>query len=124
MTVSTSGLADGWHELRVVAVDDTPVAVEGAWSRDMLVHNGTNSLQLKIATVRVPLSGTVSVEIAGTAATEASVMQNDRKLATSPNGSGHVSIDAKLLGKGRVRLIAEQAGTPAVRSRPVAVEIF
>jgi hypothetical protein len=51
-------------------------------------------------------------------------MHNGRRLATIAGGSGRAQIEAKLLGKGRVRLYAEQAGQPPLRSRSVVVEVY
>ena len=122
--LKTGDLADGFHELRVVAIDDTPIAVQGAWIQEAQVKNGRNAVQLKVTPVRVPLSGTIDVEAASTVKGDVIVRHNGRTLGTVAGGSGRVQIPAQKLGRGRVKLEGEQAGAPAVRSRPMVVEIY
>jgi hypothetical protein len=124
-TWGTKKLADGWHEVRVVAIDDTPIAVQGAWVETVQVKNGDDAVQLSIAEPqRAPETGQIAVEATSTAKGELRIMHNGRRLATIAGGSGRAQIEAKLLGKGRVRLYAEQAGQPPLRSRSVVVEVY
>ena len=121
----TTKVADGWHRIRVVAIDNSPIAVQGAWEAQVQVKNGTDSIQLLLPTSpRVALGSPISVSITSTLKSPARVLSNRRQLATVVQGSGVATLDSNLLGKGRVELSAEQLGEPGVRSRPIVVEIY
>jgi hypothetical protein len=123
-SLDTKTLSDGWHELRVVAIDNTPIAVQGSWIGDVDVKNGDGQLELKHSEpLRAALTGTVAVDVASTADADANIIHNGRTVGTAAGGSGSVQIEAKLLGKGRSTIHAEQAGATPLRSRPIAVEI-
>jgi uncharacterized protein (TIGR03790 family) len=123
-SVNTTGLADGWHDLRIVAIDNTPIEVQGAWIAAVEVKNGADTLELRInGPSRVAPSGLVELQVRSTASADSHVVHNGRRLATAKGGSGLVTIEAKTLGKGRVHLWAEQTGGAGSRSKPVTIEI-
>jgi hypothetical protein len=124
-TLATKGLADGWHHVRIVAIDNTPVAVQGAWREMVQVKNGADAVELIVAEPkRFSVAGAATVEVASVRTGTVEVKHNGRVVARVSDGKGRVDIDAGLLGKGRVELYAEQAGTPPLRSRPATVEIY
>ena len=123
MSLDTTKLADGWHEVRVVAIDNTPIAVQGAWIGQVRVKNGDGVLELALSEKRAALGGTVILEVTSTAQEDAQIMHNGRVVGTSAGGSGQVEVEAKTLGKGRTMLHAEQSGKANLRSRPIVVEI-
>jgi hypothetical protein len=124
MSLDTTKLADGWHELRVVAIDNTPIAVQGAWIGQVQVKNGDGALELTAPVKRVAVDGTVILAVTSTAQEDAQIMHNGRVVGTAAGGSGSVEIEAKLLGKGRTALHAEQAGASPLRSSTVVVEVY
>jgi uncharacterized protein (TIGR03790 family) len=124
MSLDTTKLADGWHEVRVVAIDNTPIAVQGAWIGQVQVKNGDGVLEIAAPEKRVALAGKLTVNVTSTAPEEARVMNNGRAVGTAAGGKGPVTIDAKLLGKGRTTLHAEQAGEPGLRSQELVVEVY
>jgi hypothetical protein len=121
----TTKVADGWHRLRVVAIDDTPIAVQGAWNAAVQVKNGQDAIQLLLTeTPRVALGSPAPISVTSTLKTPVQVLSNGRLLATIAGGSGLATIDSNQLGRGRVELIAEQAGSPGLQSRPVTVDVY
>jgi hypothetical protein len=44
--LDTTQLGDGYHELRVIAVDDTPVETQGSWIGGVIVKNGRDAVTL------------------------------------------------------------------------------
>jgi len=123
--LATGAIADGWHELRVVAIDNTPIAVQGAWTAEVHIKNGRDAVQLILGKpARFAATETFSVEVASTRQREAVVMHNGRRLGVVAGGKGRLQVDAKQLGKGRVKLYAQQAGEPPLRSRVVVAEIY
>jgi uncharacterized protein (TIGR03790 family) len=122
--LDTTKLANGVHELRVIAVDNTPIAVQGAWMAAIQVQNGDGSLKLQPdGPLRTPLAGAVTLEVASSAKADAHIMHNGRRVAAVAGGTGKVEIAAKLLGKGRSHIYAVQAGAAPLRSQPVVVEV-
>jgi hypothetical protein len=124
-TLDTSKLADGWHELRVAAIDNTPIAVQGEWIGTVQVKNGVERLELKhFEGLRTTINGRVILDLTSTVKADAQVMHNGRAVGTAAGGSGRVEIPARVLGKGRSVLYAEQRGTPPLRSKPVTIAIY
>ena len=125
LALETAKLADGWHDLRVVAIDNTPVAVQGAWEREVWVKNGEEALQLTAEDPqRFALSATIVLAATATAAGDVEVFHNERTLGVVEGGTGKLSVAAMTLGKGTVKLYAKQAGERPLRSHSLAVEIY
>ena len=124
LTFPTKDFADGFHDVRVVAIDNTPIAVQGAWLGQIQVKNGRDALQLSATTPRAPLNGTVSLTVMGTSQQESQIFHNGRAIAKVGVGGGAIDIPAELIGRGRVELQAVQTGKVEVRSRPTVVEIY
>jgi len=123
LTIDTTKLADGWHDLWVVAVDNTPIAVQGGWIGVVEVRNGQGSVLLSVVTPSVTIDDTVILKVAATESGDVEVFQNSKSLGTVSESQGELSVSAKTLGRGKVKLTAVQAGTPGVRSRSILVEI-
>jgi len=99
--LDTTTLADGWHELRVIAYNNNPVRTQGEATRTLVVNNHGQS---------VMLSGPVSVDYAGgtalftatpsviTGATNLTLQANGRTLARLPVGGGSTNLPASLFG--------------------------
>jgi uncharacterized protein (TIGR03790 family) len=125
LKMDAKALADGWHDVRVVAIDDTPIAVQGVLAVTVEIRNGTEAVGLVVAQpARFSADGAVAVDVQSTRTADAQLMHNGRVLATISGGRGKVEVDAKQLGRGRVQLYAEQSGAPALRSRSVTIEIY
>jgi len=99
--LDTTTLADGWHELRVIAYNNNPVRTQGEATRTLVVNNHGQS---------VALSGPVSVDYAGgraaftatptgiIGATNLTLQANGRTLARLPVGGGTTNLPASLFG--------------------------
>jgi hypothetical protein len=123
--LATQSLADGWQELRVVAIDDTPIAVQGAWIGSVQVKNGRDAVQLSAsASNRIALGGTLNLQVTSTSKVDAAVSHNGRRLGVVTGGSGKLAIAAAQLGKGRVQLYVRQQGNPVLRSRPLVIDVY
>jgi hypothetical protein len=122
-TIHTAGMSDGFHELRVVAIDNTPVAVQGSWIATIQVRNGRDAIQLSAPPGSIRLGETLNLESRSTRHEDAIVFHNGRRLGVVSGGSGKLLVDTKTLGAGLVQLWAQQPGQPALRSRPLTVEI-
>lgn len=120
--LDTTALGDGYHELRVIAVDDTPVEMQGSWIGNVIVKNGHDAVALT-APGGPRVSGTMlSVSVASTIDGVTAVMHNGRELGRVTGRQGTVQIAAESLGKGPVVITARTVGEPGLRSRPLALE--
>jgi hypothetical protein len=122
-TLDTMKLADGWHDVWVVAIDNTPIAVQGGWIGEIQVKNGSDSLQLTAEPTATLASGAFTLTVSGTASVDAEVFHNSRSLGVVAGGKGTLSVPAADLGRGKAKLTAIQAGTPGVRSRTIVVDV-
>ena len=99
--LDTTTLADGWHELRVIAYNNNPVRTQGEATRTLVVNNHGQS---------VALSGPVSVDYAGgtagftatpagmAGATNLTLQANGRTLARLPVGGGTTHLPVSVFG--------------------------
>lgn len=125
LKLETKTLADGWHDLRIVAIDDTPIAVQGVLAMTVEIRNGADAVGMVIAEPRrFSVGSKISIDVQSTRAEDARLMHNGRELALIAGGKGNAEVEAKRLGRGRVQLYVEQSGQPPLRSRPVTVEIY
>ena len=123
-SLDSTTLVDGYHELRVVGTDDTPIEIQGRWIANVFVKNGTEALQLSvdISSVR-PNAEQITVNVAATIKGLVVVKHNGREVGRHPKGTGEIQIVAKKLGKGPITLSAHSIGKVKLRSKPVRFEI-
>jgi uncharacterized protein (TIGR03790 family) len=125
--VNTNALADGFHTLRVIAVDNTTVATQGQWTSDLLVdNNGLNAAaSADTSTGNLDTVFNITVAATGDDVTEIRLIHNHRVLAATSSANATFPISASSLGAGQVQLIASAdfaAGGRAV-STPVTLDI-
>jgi len=124
--LDTTKLADGLHELRVVAVDETPIETQGRWIGSLRVKNGPDAVQLSIANqAQLAKADYVIVKVASTQKNSVSIMHNHRELAKVPSGTGSAKIAVQALGSGPITLQARVAGTTSPKkeslfSKPIS----
>jgi len=97
-TLNTATLADGWHEVRVVAYNNDAVRTQNEAVRTIHVNNSGQSLVLNgPATVNPDSSATFTVTpIALGDLTSLTLQANGRTLATLPTSGGSVNIGGNL----------------------------
>jgi hypothetical protein len=121
-TWDTTKLADGQHEVRVVAWDNTPIEAQGRWIGSVIVKNGLDAVQLSVDQSSVASAvPALTLQVTATNAAPVKIMFNGLELANVASGSGSVTIDKAKLGKGPVTLVAVTEGTPGLRSRPLRI---
>lgn len=126
-TLDTTLLADGVHDLRIVAYENTLVRTVGNWTGKLTVSNLGRSASLNVA----PLSGLLSqpfqcnVSAAGSGVAEIRLVQNGRVVAALPGSSGVLTVHGWTLGAGPATLQAEALYSDGsrVRSDPVTLDI-
>jgi hypothetical protein len=119
----TTQVGDGYHELRVVAVDDTPVETQGRWFGAVSVVNGPERVSVS-SPAGPDISGpTLTLKVGSAAAGEAAVFHNGREVARTSAAESTLSIPTELLGRGPVTLEVRTLGVPPVRSSPLTLTI-
>ncbi len=126
-TVDTTLLSDGWHDLRVLAFDDTDVKSAGRWLGELVVDNTGRSTTLD----PLPLAGDLATAFVcdiGTsteAPIETRLIHNGRVVAASTSGSPTLTVYGRTLGAGPASLQAEALYLDGsrVRSAPVQLEL-
>jgi len=117
--LDTTKLADGLHELRVVALDESPLETQGRWIHQLMVKNGPDAVQLSIENqAQLAIANYVVVKVASTQKNPVLIMHNHREVAEIPTGNGSARIAVELLGSGPITLQARVEAASATASPP------
>jgi hypothetical protein len=117
-------LADGYHELRVVAVDSQPIECHGRVIAPFYVSNRSKHLDLEVSPAgEVGLGGTLTLSARQAGAERIVFLHNERVLQSVPGESAEVTIKASLLGRGPVQLQARSEGVSPAASKPIFVNV-
>lgn len=127
LTVDTAQLADGYHELRLVAIESSPVESQGRWIMPVSFANNGRTLSLDVQPRRVKPSGTVRVSVSGAGLESVVIFAMGRVLGRTRESTSSVEVPAELLGRGSVTIqaIGRAGAGPAnsVNAVPVIVEV-
>lgn len=122
--LDTTLLADGYHELRVVAIDDTPIETQGHWIEEVLVKNGTDAAELSIDRASLAKgSRQLLLKLASTNGADAIAYCNGVKVGEIPADTGQLSVPKDTIGAGPITLFAVTKGKPGLRTRSLRVEL-
>ncbi|MFM8893751.1 MAG: hypothetical protein ACKOTB_19465, partial [Planctomycetia bacterium] len=123
----TATLADGHHELRIVATERSSVGSQGRWVKPVRLANRGGTLVLRAEPDRVPLGGTVRVSLQGEGLDSVAVFGMGRVLGRTGGGSSTIEVPAALLGLGRVTIRATgrfgSGAVGGVNAAPVTIEV-
>jgi uncharacterized protein (TIGR03790 family) len=122
--LDTTKLADGVHELRVVATDTSAIETQGRWIQDVMVKNGLDAVQISVneATITEGMKS-LSVRVVSTLKEPVAILHNGRDMGTVALGAGTVQIPVESLGHGPITLHAQSTGTSGLRARPLRVVV-
>ena len=127
LPLDTGRFSDGHHELRVVAIDSSPLETQGRWVRGVTFTNHGQRLTLSAAPRHVSMAGTLRITISGTPADSVTVFTAGRVLGRltaddNPLDTG-LNVAATDLGPGDVMLhaTAHLAGVAVANAAPVTV---
>ncbi|MEZ6014340.1 MAG: TIGR03790 family protein [Planctomycetota bacterium] len=137
LTLETAALADGWHDVRVRATDDSAARNAGVWQGWALVQNSNASATCTPAVATGDLSTRfdLALDVQGGDVDEVVVLQGARVVARldgasvqgggSGGASGTVHVHGRNVGAGTVRLVAEGrfADGRRVRSAEVLLDV-
>ena len=127
LSLDTTPLADGHHELRVVAITATDVETQGRRIVPVVVSNHGRTLALTVEPRRVGAADTVRVSLAGAGVESAIIYGMGRVLGRTAQGQATIEVPAELLGLGPVTIRATGRVGPnpddAVNAAPVTIEV-
>ena len=110
LPLDTRRLSDGYHELRVVAIESSPLETQGRWIRGVMVANHGHQLSLSGGADEVTTAETLTIHIAGTPADSVTVFTAgrvlERRTPSGPAVATDITIPAAALGPGEVTLHA------------------
>jgi len=127
LSLDTTSLADGYHELRVVAIAATAVETQGRLVVPVSFANHGRTLTLAVAPQQMSLAGNVTISLEGEVIDGALVFSTGRVLGRITGSSGTLEVPAVMLGRGRVTIHATGRGgrsaAESVNAVPVTVEV-
>jgi hypothetical protein len=121
--LDTTKLSDGYHELRVVAVDDSPLQTQGRWIGVVTVKNGRDALSVTTAGGPRVRGGQLALVVNSTVDGETVVMHNGRELGRVTGRQARLQVATAQLGKGPVVIEAWRRSAPRLTSPPLRLEI-
>jgi hypothetical protein len=125
--VDTSELPDGWHDMRVLAYDDTVQRFTGRWLGELTTDNRGRSATLDVTPDSGNWTTAFEASVAGTGADVAEVrlLHNGRVVAAAAGCSAQLTVYGLTLGAGPVQVQAEALYVDGerVRSEPQALQV-
>jgi|GEM_PF-924007 len=127
MPIDTTLLADGRHDLRVVAYESSDLRTQGRWLGLLDVDNAGLALALEVDRAAVALEDDVAFTFAATGdgIAEVRLVQNGRVIAAAPTSEGTIAVPARVLGQGQVEVmaVADHESGRSVFSAPVSIAV-
>lgn len=125
--LDTTAFPDGWHDVRVLAYDDTPVKSVGRWVGALVTDNFGKSATLAASTTSGDLATRFDLTVGGAGGTvsELRLVQGSRVLAATTSSGANLSVRGEQLGADVTELLCEVRfadGTRAV-SAPIALTV-
>lgn len=125
--VNTANLCDGWHDLRILAYDNTLQRFTGRWTGALVCDNRGRSVTLDfpITTGNLATTFPFSINTTGAGVLEERLIQNGRVVATDENSPIGPVVHGLTLGAGPSLVQAEALfeNGEYVRSAPIALQI-
>ncbi len=118
---------DGWHELRVIATDDTDLHSSGSWVGSVEVNGAGRSATLTSSLMTGDQAQAFDLTLSATPAglVEQRVLQSGRVIASTSSASATLRVYGVGLGAGPAKLQAEALFSDGmrVRSAPVTIDV-
>ncbi|MDA1266487.1 MAG: TIGR03790 family protein, partial [Planctomycetota bacterium] len=126
-SLDTTAFADGWHELRIRAVDGKIWRNQASWVGSIDIDNHAGAVTLSSAGVSGDLGTAFTFDhvASGKTILEVVLLQHERVIASSTAATGSTTVFGQNTGAGAVRVVAEARfddGTTA-RSLPVELDV-
>jgi hypothetical protein len=124
LTLDTALLPDGYHELRVVAVEAGLIQSQGRVILPVMTDNHDRKIQVKVASKGVIRpDNPLIIDVASPGSIGISVLENSRIVGRLAGEKGQIKIEASQLGSGPVRLQTVGLGQGDPSSHVMALPI-
>ncbi|MCI0492138.1 MAG: TIGR03790 family protein [Planctomycetes bacterium] len=124
ISLDTTKLPDGYHELRVVGTKASAIETQGRVIVPITVGNHEGTLEFKVTPeTRVSSLDKLRCTVRQPGASAIIIRQNDRELARIDGAEGEAEIAAVKPGRGPVVLQAFSEGEVPAVSAPVSIEV-
>ena len=100
---ATGAMGDGYHEVRVVAVGQSPIAIRQSERLEFFLRRDGQSVKVSVTESQVRLGQPVEITAVSDPASRIEIRQNSRVLGTVQTNE-KLQIDSALLGRGTVTL--------------------
>lgn len=125
--LDTEQIADGYSELRVVAIEASRIETQGEAVLPVFVDNHERTIEASASAARVAAGKPLAVRASAPKMDEIAIYQQSQLLGTISSEKGQLSIDTTKLGEGPLvlRAVGYTHETPPARvlSRPIYVDI-
>jgi hypothetical protein len=124
LTLDTTKLPDGFHDLRLVGIRADSIETQGRQIVPLTVQNQGAPVELQVAPQpSVGHAGKLRMRVSQPGATSIAIRQNSREVGRVEGEAGEVEIPAATLGHGPVTLQAFSEGPAATVSSPVRISV-
>jgi hypothetical protein len=127
MMVESEAIADGYSELRIVAVAAGPIETQGEAIVPIIVDNHGLTVETKASADKVAAGARLVISAKAPGMDSITIFQQSQPIGTITGATGELKIDTTNLGEGPVvfRAVGRGSGSPPARaiSRPIYVEI-
>ena len=102
LQLNTSKLADGYHELRVVAVSANKIENRGRIILPVIINNHSQKVELSVSPPNgAAATDKLKISARQTGATAITIRQNGREVGRIKGDSGQIDVLAAILAEGR-----------------------
>jgi hypothetical protein len=124
LTLDTTKLADGYHELRLVGIQGDAIETQGSQIVPIVVRNQLEPVELEVAPrPGVSHQGKLKVRVRQAGVASITIRQNSRVVGRVQGESGEIEIAAAMLGRGPTTLQALSDGPAPTVSLPVRISV-
>ena len=122
--IDLSKLSEGYHDLRAVAVADSPAAARTSQQLEFFVRTKGDNVKLVADKKNIDLGLPITIEAIASGNQSVKIMHNSRVIADVKSGAS-VEVDSKLIGQGQAKLYGViQVSGKEISSVPVSINIL
>lgn len=125
VTFDSTKISDGYHELRIVAVDTTPIQTRGRVVIPFQIDNAGQFLRLECKQPAAPVEGSFRLEVRTNVGQSVEILHAGERVGKLDAATGEIEVKAQRLGRGPVEVVAvaRDASDRKVSSVPLRLEV-
>ena len=123
--IATNATTDGYHEIRIVGVTDSPIANRRSKKIGFTLQRNGHSLSLHIRNPKERLGKNLQAKVLSSFGNKIQIQQNSRTIATVASGKVF-EIPTSSLGLGKIKLqaVVTLPNGATVKSQPVSISLL